>query len=250
LTLPRTVSREALDGLDASDPRALRSRLDLKRVNRVLGTRGIISREMQPLVGQIKGNRPLRVLELGAGDGTLMLCIARKVSERWPAVELTLLDRLALIDADTSAAFARLGWSLQTLTMDVLEWAAATPRRPCAPRWDVIVTNLFLHHFDDRALPGLLSAIAAQCNVFVACEPRRATLALIGSHLIGAIGASRVTREDAVLSVHAGFHDAELSRVWPGDLGDWQLQERAKGLFTHFFRAARRGIPAGLADAN
>jgi hypothetical protein len=105
------------------------------------------------------------------------------------------------------------------------------------------VTNLFLHHFDDLLLPQLLSAIAARCNWFVACEPRRAPLSLIGSHLIRAVGASRITREDAVLSVHAGFRDAELSTVWPDD-HDWQLQEHAAGLFSHFFRAARRGITA------
>jgi 2-polyprenyl-3-methyl-5-hydroxy-6-metoxy-1,4-benzoquinol methylase len=237
------VSPEDLDGLEASDPRAQRSRLDLKRVNRILGIRGLISREMQPAAAQLSSDSALRVLELGAGDGTLMLGIAREMADQWPAVQLTLLDRLAIVGADTRAGFERRGWSLQTLAVDVLDWAAATSPDN-APQWDVIVTNHFLHHFDDRVLSGLLPAIAAQCNMFIACEPRRTTLSLVGSYLIGAIGANAVTRKDAVLSVHAGFDDAELSTVWPVDRADWQLQERAAGLFTHLFRAARCGIAA------
>ena len=244
MTFPRTVSREILDVLAASDPRATRARRDLQRVNRIMGTRGIIVRGMQPALGRCSRYLPLRVLELGAGDGTLMLCIAQELSRSWPAVHLTLLDRLALLDADTSTAFAHLGWSVQTLSVDVLDWAAAPMPPHLPPRWDVIVTNLFLHHFDDLLLPELMCAIAARCNWFVACEPRRAPISLIGSYLIGAVGASRVTRNDAVLSVHAGFRDAELSIAWPGDHDDWQLQEHAAGLFSHFFRAARRGVTA------
>jgi hypothetical protein len=179
-----------------------------------------------------------------------MLHIAQELSESWPAVQLTLLDRLMLVAADTSVAFARLGWSVEILSVDVLDWAAAPLPPHLPPRWDLIVTNLFLHHFDDPRLPDLLSAIAARCNSFIACEPRRAPLALVGSHLIGALGVSRVTREDAVLSVHAGFRDAELSAVWQTD-PDWQLEEHATGLFSHFFSAARRASRgAEITDAN
>lgn len=240
MTFPRTVSPETLDQLAASDARAVRSRRDLQRVNRILGTRGIIIRGLQPVIGRCLRGQPLRVLELGAGDGSLMLSIAKKMSGSWPPVQLTLLDRLTLVGADTIAAFARYGWSVHTLSVDVFDWAAA----PLPPRWDVIVTNLFLHHFDDPLLAKLLSAIAARCNLFVACEPRRAPLALIGSHLIGALGVNRVTREDAVLSVHAGFRSVELSSAWPRDQGDWQLHEHAAGLFSQVFRANRRGVSA------
>jgi hypothetical protein len=242
--LLRTVSRETLDVLAASDPRALRSRRDLRRVNRIMGTCGIIIRGMQPAIGRCSRDLPLRVLELGAGDGSVMLRVAQELSKSWGAVHLTLLDRQALVDASTSAAFARLGWRVQTLIVNVLDWVAAPTPLHLPPRWDVIVTNLFLHHFDDIQLPEVLPVIAARCNLFVACEPRRAPLSLIGSHLLGAVGASRVTREDAVLSVHAGFRDAELSVVWPHDHGQWQLQEHSAGLFSHFFCAARRGVTA------
>ena len=77
-------------------------------------------------------------------------------------------------------------------------------------------------------------------DVFVACEPRRSWRALAGSHLIGGLGANSVTRTDAVLSVHAGFRDRELSSLWPDGTG-WQLDEAAFGPFSHWFCAVRAG---------
>ena len=93
MTLPRVVEPEALDALAPEDPDAQRSRRDLRLIHRVMGTRGILVRALRAAIARPGGIRPLRVLELGAGDGTLMLGVARKLGADCPAVELTLLDR-------------------------------------------------------------------------------------------------------------------------------------------------------------
>jgi hypothetical protein len=134
---------------------------------------------------------------------------------------------------------------------DVLDWAAAAtdPLLPdsTTARWDLIVANLFLHHFEDADLAGLLAAIAARGDRLFACEPRRAWLALAGSHLLGVIGVNAVTRADAVLSVHAGFHRGGAhARCGRSAGAEWQVQEYPAGLFSHCFRAAR----ARQADAH
>jgi hypothetical protein len=59
--------------------------------------------------------------------------------------------------------------------------------------------------------------------------------------LIGAIGANAVTREDAVLSVRAGFRGSELTVVWPSQGDGWRTQEYSAGFFSHCFRAERVG---------
>src|SRR6185312_6816704 len=142
-----------------------------------------------------------RILELGAGDGTLALRIATCLASSWPVAELTLLDRQALVSASTGTAFAHLGWSLRPLTLDVLEWARAPTQQQRSGRWDVILANLFLHHFDTAELRELLAAAADRCEAFIACEPRRSPAALIGSRLLPALGVSPDTRHDAVISV-------------------------------------------------
>ena len=96
----------------------------------------------------------------------------------------------------------------------------------------------FLHHFDAAGLSALLSQIAGRTRVLIACEPRRSSSALMGSHLLGLIGCNDVSRHDAVVSVRAGFIDRELSGLWP-DRAAWTLQEQAYGLFSHYFVATR-----------
>ena len=244
----RVVLPERLDGLAESDPAAQRARRDLQRVHRVMRTRTTLLRALRPLHTAGPARRPgaaLRVLELGAGDGSLLLGVARALAPHWPKVQLTLLDRQALVPPGTLAAYAQLGWRAQPLQADVLDWAAPQhgAAGPGAQRWDVIIANLFLHHFEGVYLARLLGAIAARCQRFVACEPRRSAVALWASHAVGLIGANAVTRQDAVLSVHAGFRAAELTAAWPGAPGAWHLREHSAGLFGHCFCADRTGGP-------
>jgi hypothetical protein len=39
--------------------------------------------------------------------------------------------------------------------------------------------------------------------------------------------------------VRAGFRDGELTALWP-EVAAWHVEERARGLFSHSFAAARR----------
>lgn len=232
--IARSVDREALDALDAFDPVAMRSRRDLRRIHRVMRTRSML---VDGLAG-LRAARPgavLRILELGAGDGTLMLGVARTWAHR-ERVELVLLDRSPCVEAATISAYARAGWQATVCKADLAAWIAEDP---APPRWDAIVANLFLHHFEDPELVALFAAVAGRTDLFFACEPRRGGLALTGSHLVGFLGANAVTRADAVLSVRAGFAGDELSRLWPARGSEWRLDEHRAGLFSHCFRAAR-----------
>ena len=244
---PRLVCPEILDELSPTDARAVRARRDLQRVNRVMGSCGIVSRAVRRVLASAPTSAPasalrhgrLRILELGAGDGSLTLRIAKHLATSWPAAELTLLDRQGLIAEATGSAFAHLGWTLHPLTVDILEWARAPTQQQLATHWDVILANLFLHHFEEGGLRELLSAVADRCNAFVACEPRRSLPALTGSRLLFALGVSADTRHDAVVSVRAGFRDNELSRMWPAGGTRWRMEEHPAGLFSHLFVAAR-----------
>jgi hypothetical protein len=245
--MQRIVAVETLDGLAEDDPQAIRSRSDLQRVHLAMGTRLILLRALKAMQMPCRQATPLRWLEIGAGDGSLMLSVAQALAPSWPQVELTLLDRQNLINHDTIARYAEVGWTAVAQVADIHDWASAVDSAPAAAAaaapapapWDLIISNLFLHHFEGDQLVALLSAITLRGKQFLACEPRRDWLALAGSHLTGVIGANAVTRLDAVLSVHAGFCSSELSALWPRYGDDWQLQEYSAGLFSHCFRAER-----------
>jgi hypothetical protein len=84
----------------------------------------------------------------------------------------------------------------------------------------------------------MFEGLANVTPLFVACEPRRSSMALAGSRLLGFIGCNDVTRHDAVVSVRAGFSDGELSDAWPAGPG-WSLEERPAPPFSHLFVARR-----------
>ncbi len=229
-TFPRRLEAETLDHLAEDDPRAIRSRADLRRINRIMGSAGIIGEALAGYPGP-----PSRIIELGAGDGSLMLRLARRLSRTWPGVELTLLDRQDLVSDDTRDGFRRLGWHVRVLQADVLDWA----KQSSPGQWDIAVANLFIHHFDASQIASLFTALQQRSRMVVACEPLRARLPLLGSRLVGLVGANPVTREDAVLSVRAGFHGNELSALWPADARGWLLKERPARLFSHLFVAMK-----------
>ena len=144
------------------------------------------------------------------------------------------MDRQDLVASSTRQGFAALGWTLRVVASDVFDWMEQAP----ALSHDLAIANLFLHHFAGNALSRLLSGVAAHTTAFVACEPRRAPVALLGSHLVGLLGCNAIARNDAVTSVRAGFRDSELTKVWPDALA-WHTEEFDAGLFSHCFVAGR-----------
>jgi 2-polyprenyl-3-methyl-5-hydroxy-6-metoxy-1,4-benzoquinol methylase len=234
MKLQRRVLPERLDVMPADDPAARRSRRDLQRVHRVMRSLTILRRALARLHAT---GRPHTILELGAGDGSLMLRLAQAAGSSWRKVRVTFLDRQNLIGAQTLRQFAGLDWDVQVQSADALAWARAST----AQHYDLCVTTLFLHHFQSPDLKELLRAVATRCDAFVACEPRRNGVAWVGSHLLGLLGANEITREDGVTSVVAGFSNHELSALWasPG-AQSWQLQEYFAWPFTHCFLAQRQ----------
>ncbi len=222
----RSIEPEWLDALKASDPRARRSRRELRLINFIMGNAGSVARALGNMLAD-----GARIVDLGAGDGTLMLRVARKIRPRPVRVELVLVDRASAISAETIARFRGLQWNATPLAADAIEWLQRAPAG-----FDVITANLFLHHFEPRALLQLLLLVSARTRVFIACEPRRSRFALAASRVLGLAGCGPETRHDAAVSVRAGFRGDELSQAWPATQ-DWELQEGPAGLFNHLFVA-------------
>src|SRR5262245_24953675 len=115
--LARCVEEETLDHLREEDPRAMRSRRDLRRINRIMGNASILDSLLRGALEQ----PPKRIAELGAGDGSLLLGVARRRARTWPDVTLTLVDRQDLLGASVAAAFSEFGWTAKAAVMDVFD---------------------------------------------------------------------------------------------------------------------------------
>jgi SAM-dependent methyltransferase len=231
--MERVVQPELLDELPADDPRAVRSRRDLRRVNAWMGNAATLARALQEA---FPTRAPRRLVEIGAGDGQFLLGIARNLfrrAGRGNDCSAVLVDRQALLPAATQEHFTTFNWRVRAVKADVFDYFENG-----AETADAIIANLFLHHFPDEQLKNLFRLAHKKARVLIAVEPRRSHTALFCSRLLWLIGCNAVTRHDAVVSVRAGFAGRELSTLWP-DPEPARLIERSAGLFSHLFVVRR-----------
>ncbi|MCL4181164.1 MAG: hypothetical protein KJ072_25895 [Verrucomicrobia bacterium] len=227
----RSLQAEWLDELPADDPRAVRSRADLRRINALMGNARLMSKALR---GATRQAAVRRIVDLGTGDGAFLLNWVRRMPSLAPGTELLLVDRNAAADAGIVTALCARGFRPRSVEADGLEWLQAQPVEEGT--W--VLANLVLHHFTTENVRLLFNAIAEKAELFCACEPRRGPGSLVASNMLGLIGANHVTRHDATVSVRAGFHKRELSALWPVQ-PHWRLREQRAGPFSHFFLAQR-----------
>jgi hypothetical protein len=231
----RVLETEWLDELPPDDRNAQRSRLDLRRLNWILGHARPMARALAP--GLEIQDSP-RVADLGAGDGTFALRLARRLPRPRCGGEFILVEKHNLRSTALVSAFAGLGWELRFVEADAFEWLESA----AAGRLDALLANLFLHHFQEACLGRLFAGIAAHSACFVACETRRSSVGLAASRCVGLIGCRAVTHHDAIVSVRSGFRDSELTRLWPAGTA-WRIEEHRLGWCSHWFMARRVQCP-------
>ncbi|MBT7957796.1 MAG: hypothetical protein HN759_00540 [Akkermansiaceae bacterium] len=192
----RIVSPELLDNLDSDDPAAIRSRRDLRVINRIMqGEKWILS--------QLTPMRDItRVIELGAGEGLL----TRKMHTARPDITITAVD-LAPRPPELPA-------NIEWLQGDVLEidhvYDGST----------AIVANLFIHHFENVVLEKW-SVKWSDAGAILLAEPHRSVTSIRLGWLMYPF-VNHVTRHDMRVSIEAGFRLGEIHKL----LGNhWQWQD-------------------------
>jgi hypothetical protein len=197
--LERVIIPEILDSLNPADPRAIRSRRDLRLIDLYLGN-------SRWIVRQLKRQTPAsaRIIEIGAGEGDL----CRKVQTSLPSSAVTGLD---LIQRPAS-----LPSDIQWIGGDFFQTLPNIDADAC-------VGSLILHHFSNEALHELGVRLQSFRNLTF-CEPLRSRLPLFLSKLSAAF-MSEVTRHDMPASIRAGFRPGELPALLGLDSKKWSVRE-------------------------
>lgn len=194
----RRVLPEILDHLAPDDPQAVRSRRDLRWIDKFLGNSRWICRILREWP-------KAEVLELGAGEGKLL----QRIHRSFPSENLQGMD-LAPRPTDLPE---RIGWEQGDFLRGEEPLSA-----------DVVVCSLVLHHFEEREL-AMLGQRLSKTRVLVICEPWRHRLPLVLAHLAFPL-AGAVTRHDMPVSIRAGFRSGELARVLGLHPAEWKIREK------------------------
>ncbi|MCA1791062.1 MAG: methyltransferase domain-containing protein, partial [Thioalkalivibrio sp.] len=170
----------------------------LARINRVSLTDRRILREVVRLARTSR--HPLRVLDVGCGDGDVLLRVGSLARSRGVEVELHGCDisEAALKRARARAAVR--GFEVALTRLDVTR--SPLPEGP----FSLVTCSLFLHHFSDADAAGLLGRMAAAGHTLLVQDLRRTSLGFVLAWLgVYGLTRSRVARVDGLRSVRAAF---------------------------------------------
>lgn len=197
--LERVIIPEILDSLNPADPRAIRSRRDLRWIDIYLGNSRWIVRQLKR-----QTPAPARIIEIGAGEGDL----CRKVQNSLPSSTVTGLD---LIQRP-----ANLPNGIQWIGGDFFQTLPNIDADAC-------IGSLILHHFSNEALRELGVRLQSFRSLTF-CEPLRSRLPLFLSKLSSSF-MGVVTRHDMPASIRAGFLPGELPALLALDSKKWSVRE-------------------------
>lgn len=210
----RAIEPELLDSLPADDPDAAHSRRDLLVINKVMGNERWFRREFRRLLLPRQ-----RVLELGAGNGEMGAAL---FSAGFAIDGLDLLPRPAVWPAQTQwhradlRAFGRYG------------------------EYSAVMANLVLHHLTAADLANLGMGLSG-ARLIIASEPARLRRSqVLCAAMAPLIGANRVTRHDARVSIAAGFLRDELPSALGLASAKWRWECDTSPLGAYRMIAVRR----------
>lgn len=199
----RLLVPELLDSMDPSDPRAIRSRRDLRFINAFLGNERWITAHCRRHASSIN-----RIAELGAGEGHL----SRRLHRALPQTVITGLDLMARPVGLPSCIRWIQGDFLQTMDDSLA---------------DTCTGNLILHHLDSGGL-RILGGKLKQFRRLVFCEPLRRMFPMMLARMVLPL-AGVVTRHDMPSSIRAGFVRGELPSLLGLDPALWNVEEKESG---------------------
>lgn len=209
--MKREVLPEILDSLPPDDPRAIRSRRDLKRLNFCMGN----ERWIRSILAQNINLAKKGIVEIGAGNGDLLKTLAPLA----PTAGLDLQPRPEGLPSEIK-------WHPGNLF-----------EQPSLPSGGVLLANLFLHHFEPDDLKTV-GALMEPFELLVLSEPLRSRRALTLSQCVTPLVGS-VTRHDMPVSIRAGFTMGELP-TYLGLSDSWKVTETTSGLGAIRIIARRR----------
>jgi len=203
----RATEPELLDRPGIRGRQVARSLRVCRMINRFLGGARVVRKFLEAELTRAPAGGPLRVLDIGSGDGSIPLAVSRWAQRNGHSVEFTCLEhnphaarlaRQAILAANDSR-------------VRVIEGDVFT-HQPDEP-YDCVIGSLFFHHLGDEEMLALL----ARLRTFVRRSALVNDLARCAVCYYGTAAASLLfsstIRHDALLSIRRGFRPGKLLRL-------------------------------------
>ena len=203
-TRHRSQATEIMDDFQM-EGETLRSSLDqIALINQWLGGNGVTLGGLQELVRDLPPAVPLRILDLGCGNGDLLRVVAKWGRKTGRQLELIGIDGNAFTinyAQKLSQGFPEISYRTEMIPSLFLEEG----------NYDVVLCTLFLHHFATEDLENLLILLSNQAKTgIVINDLHRSRIAYFLFNLITLFIPNRMVREDGLTSILRGFKKKDL----------------------------------------
>lgn len=205
----RALISEKMDDLHLEEKELALALSDIRRVNRLLGGHAASLSGLQPYLGKSPSG-PLRVVDLGCGDGAFLRVLAthcRSLDIKAELIGWDMNPKSLEMAANASASFPEIRYECR----NILDF-------PVLPAHSHVVCNLFLHHFSTPEIAALLDNWIRQKPLSVLINDlHRHPLAYYLFWVFGAIFMkSGVARHDGAASIRRGFRKNDLKSIMSG----------------------------------
>lgn len=179
----------------------------LELINRRLGGNRVTINGLRKLIKDLPKDRPIKIVDLGCGHGDILRDIAklgRKEQRKFQLIGVDANQDAVQYSNELSVDFPEIEFK----TMDVF---SATFKEL---QFDIALCTLFMHHFKDKELKELLSALVEKTSIgIVINDLHRHKIAYLLFQFLGLFIKNKMVREDGLISILRAFKRKDLERL-------------------------------------
>ena len=189
----------------------LRDTLDkLDNINKWLGGNQVTLNGIKKIIKGHPKDKPISILDLGCGSGDMLRRVAAFGIKKGYTFELI------GIDANAEAIKYAKELSVNYKEISFLELDIFSDEFKKL-EYDVVLTTLFLHHFKEDQLVGLLKPVLDKSRVgIVVNDLHRHSLAYYLFKLLGLVIKNDMVKQDGLTSILRGFKRSDLKDISKG----------------------------------
>lgn len=203
----RSDRKEIMDDLEMQGEELEKTLGDLDKVNRWLGGNRISLEGVEKLLKSCCYTRPVRIIDVGCGNGTILKEVAELGRKRGEKLELVGIDanKHAMdIARKNLAEYPEVSFK----AMDVFS------KEFKAQEADIILCTLTLHHFSDEEIKELMTTFTSMAGLGVVVNDlqRSRSAYYLFQAFCAAFGLSEINKKDGLTSILRSFKRSDLEK--------------------------------------
>lgn len=207
----RSSEEEIMDDLSIGGPIIDQTLRELNTINKYLGGDSVTLSALKMIVrkNSMSRDKPIRIVDMGCGGGDMLMKISKWATRENLEVELIGIDANPHIIKYATEHCS--DYKIEFRCEDVLEQVLDSNSI------DIVISTLFLHHFDENQCLGLIEkwSLATRIGVIINDIHRHMIAYYSIKWLTSIFSKSGMVKNDAALSVKRAFRSNEIQKLLP-----------------------------------